>query len=335
MLVLVGRELCLFLHVDASAVAHKQRAGFVSLEVRRAAPFMDPKHDTVWFGDHAAVWYWSHERVQQLLGVSSTPVRLRAEATYRGAPVDADDVELLGLEVVPAEGEAYRAGVDARLWRQGQLVSSRWWAQPPSATDLQSFLRGGGLDPSRFQELQVREVGMREQPLSGGLQPRALTAQLRTQSPLIAACVGAMALALLVWQLAGIWRVSSEIRDVTQRTTPLEAQLDTIIDARARTDAASVDINALLALRPPASQTRLLGEIATITPGTDWKLMIWQQSGPETLEVTLKGDQLDASAMVTAWEQSPLLQEVTPATGSKTDELTLQAHLTPLQEQAP
>ena len=39
MLALVGRELCLFLHVDATRVPAKQRAGYVALMVRRAAPF--------------------------------------------------------------------------------------------------------------------------------------------------------------------------------------------------------------------------------------------------------------------------------------------------------
>lgn len=334
MLVLVGRELCLFLHVDASAVPQKQRAGFVALEVRRAAPFMDPEHDLVWFGDHAAVWYWSRERLHGLWDTPSQRTRLRAEAVFRGAPVDGDGAELLALEVAPADAETYTAGVEARLWRRGHIVSSRWWPEAPSVEVWQSFLRGGGMDPAQIRP-QPLGAGLREQPLSGGLQPRALAGQLRTQLPLLATGAGALVLALLAWQLAGVLRVSSEIRKVEQRTAPLEKKLEAIIEARTRADEAVAKIEALLALRPPASQTRLLGEIQKITPGTGWELMSWHQPGPETLEAMLKGGTLDTAAIVTAWEQSPLLQEVSPATGSRMDELTLQARLTPLPEQVP
>ena len=37
MLTLVGRELCLFLHVDASRVPARQRDAFLALAIRRAA----------------------------------------------------------------------------------------------------------------------------------------------------------------------------------------------------------------------------------------------------------------------------------------------------------
>lgn len=337
-LVLVGRELCLFLHVDASAVPPKQRPGFVALEVRRAAPFADPEHDLAWFGDHAAVWYWSRERVHGLLGEPAARARTRAEATYRGTAAQDDAVELLALESGDADaGDGNvppRAGIEARLWRQGHLAASRWWPDAPSASDWQAFLRGGGLDPGRPQPVP-QSAGLRERPLGGGLQQRPLAGALREQWPLLATCAGALVLAVLAWQLAGIWRVVGEIGDVQARITPLETQLQSIIDARARADAAAMSIETLLALRQPASQTRLLGEIQRITPGTGWQLMQWQQPGPETLEVTLKGGGLDTAAIVAAWEQSPLLQEVSPATGSGLDELTLRARLTPLREQTP
>jgi hypothetical protein len=40
------------------------------------------------------------------------------------------------------------------------------------------------------------------------------------------------------------------------------------------------------------------------------------------------------AAIVAKWEASPLLQDVTPATGGAAGEVTLQARLTPLREQA-
>ena len=59
MLTLVGRELCLFLPVDASRVPARQRESYLALAVSRAAPFADPAHDALWSDGHAAAWYWS------------------------------------------------------------------------------------------------------------------------------------------------------------------------------------------------------------------------------------------------------------------------------------
>ena len=319
----------MFLHVDATAVPQKQRAGFVALEVRRSAPFSDPRHDVAWFGDHAAVWYWSDERAHNLLGASQNGVRFRSEAVYRGGLNDLDGVELLQLELPPADGRADAGGVEARLWRRGHIQSSRWWSGAPSESDWRNFLRGGGLDPSTARP-PITVTSIREQPLSGGFQPVALLGHLSSRLPLLATGAGALVLAALAWQVAGVARVSHEINRMEARLVPVEKKLETIIRARGRADAAWVAIDGLLALRPPASQTRMLAEARRITPGSDWQLMLWSQPGPDTLEVTLKGTNLDTAAIVTAWEQSPLFQNVSPTTGTAADELTLNATLEPL-----
>jgi hypothetical protein len=90
----------------------------------------------------------------------------------------------------------------------------------------------------------------------------------------------------------------------------------------------------MLALRTPASQTRLLAEVKRVTPGT-WQLASWSQPGPESLEVTLRAANADVAAIVAAWEASPLFQDVTPASGAGAGEIRLQAKLTPLPEQSP
>src|SRR5690606_22739992 len=100
-LALVGRELCLFLVVDASRVPPKQRAAFIGHAVRRAAPFPDPEHDVLWCGSHAAIWYWSRDRVRELVGM---PARPRAEALYRGDPPAGDTTELLAWEAITPDG---------------------------------------------------------------------------------------------------------------------------------------------------------------------------------------------------------------------------------------
>jgi hypothetical protein len=53
------------------------------------------------------------------------------------------------------------------------------------------------------------------------------------------------------------------------------------------------------------------------------------------LQVTLKTTDADASAVVAAWESSPLLQDVSLASSDRPGELTISAKLTPIGKQDP
>ena len=321
------------MHLDASAVPVRQRDAFVSMQVRRAAPFADADLDVAWFGSHAAVWYWSRGRVRDLLVGTGGNVRLRAEGCFRGEPAEGDSVELLSLAVDPLDGSSPEAGYEARVWKQGRLAVTRWWRELPTEGAWRTFLRGSGLDPC-IAIPPPRIASVREQPLGGGLDMGALAERVRGNGPALAAVAGALASAVLGWQLASVAGVEREIDRVVADTEPLEEELESIITARNRADVAAAEIQDLLGLRPPASQTRLLAEVQQITPPGDWAITAWHQPGPDTLEVTLKGTGMDASQIVAAWEQSSLLEEVTPSTGRRGDELTLRARLTPLEQQS-
>ncbi|MCW0205677.1 MAG: hypothetical protein OJK14_01185, partial [Achromobacter sp.] len=121
-LFLVGRELCLFIALDAGKVPVKQRKAFAALAVRRAAPFPDPEFDVAWSpSGSAAIWYWSRARVNAL--ATREPGRRKrfvAEALYAGSPL-AQGVELLH----------YPTGLEARVWKNSNLVASRYWADLP------------------------------------------------------------------------------------------------------------------------------------------------------------------------------------------------------------
>jgi hypothetical protein len=335
-LALVGRGLCLFLTVDASRVPPRQRAGFVNLAVRRAAPFADPEHDVLWSGGHAAVWYWSRSRVRSLLArTGNGPLQFRAEALFHGQAHDGDGIDLIAFGE-PGPDDTGDAGVEARVWRAGRLQASRWWPAAPDVAAWASFARGAGLD-ARLAQPEVQPSPLHERPLSSSSQRPTLGTSLRdwrTRAPLIVAGAGGLAAMAFVWQLAGLARTHWEVARVEERIARVSAHLEPVITARERADRAQAEIARLLALRPPSSQTRLLAEIKRVTPGS-WQLHLWNQPSPDILEVTLKAASPDVPAIVSAWEKSPLLQDVTPATSGRADELKLQARLTPWDGQTP
>lgn len=331
MLALVGRELCLYLLVDAARVPARQRAEFVALAVRRAAPFPDPDFDVLWLRDHAAVWYWSRERAHAAAG--GGVVRYRAEALYRGEVPVADSEQLLLLDV-DGEGSGDRtAGVEARIWRQGRLQASRWWPQLPDARAWATFARGAGLDASQpMPEAQVSVL--RDRPLNANRPRLEFGSELGNRLPLVAGVASMLVLALLAWQSAGVARAAWATHSIERQTAELSAPIEKIIAARERADAAQARIDRLLALRTPASQVRMLGEVKRLTPG-NWEMAQWTQATPELLEVRFRMPNADVAAIVAAWEASPLFEEVTPTTATRPDEVGLQARLTPLANQTP
>ncbi|MGN6113635.1 MAG: hypothetical protein ACTHOC_11665, partial [Luteimonas sp.] len=135
MLTLVGRELCLFLPVDASRVPARQRESYLALAVSRAAPFADPAHDALWSDGHAAAWYWSKSRVRDAVGAAGA---VRAEPMFRGDAGAGDRVEVLALAAPGAD--AREGGFEARIWRDGHLAASRWWRQLPDDGAWRAFV---------------------------------------------------------------------------------------------------------------------------------------------------------------------------------------------------
>lgn len=317
--------------VDGTRVPLRERGAFVAMQVRRAAPFPDPEHHAVWSGDHAAVWYWSRERVRELAS-AGREARFQSDSAWRGQepPAGVTVVELLQWPAgggLPESG----AGCEGRIWHNGRLTSSRWWNSTPRLTEWQAFLRAGSVAPQPSVP-EPTPAELRDQPLGGGLDASAIARQLGSNREALITVASAMALTLLAWQLASVARVAREISSVMEATVPLEQELETVIGARARADEAAAAIVTGLALRPPASQTRLMAEVQAVTPGGGWTLSRWHMAGPDALEVTLHGDGLDVAEVVAAWEASSLLQDVTPSTG-RGDELVLHARLTPLEQQ--
>lgn len=304
------------------------------LAVRRAAPFGDPEADIVWHGSHAAVWYWSNGRIRELAGPLPSRTRIHAEASHRGTtPID-DGLELLDLSLPEPSDGASAAGMEARLWKSGHVAASRWWSHKPADPAWRTFLHGVGL-PSTLPQPEPVPAQLHERPQGATSQIDTLSGQLHAQWPLLVTGIGCLVAAAFCWQLAGIARAYSENAKVENRTQQLEKRLDSVIAFRNKADEATATVESLLKLRPPVSQTRLMAEVANITPPGDWDILQWQQSSPESVEVTLKGSGLDATAIVNAWEQSPLLQDVTPATSNRPDELMIQAKLTSPTKEAP
>jgi hypothetical protein len=311
---IVGRDLCLFLTVDAGNIPEKKRDAFVEMSVRRAAPFPDPGFGLAWSGAQASVWYWSQSRVQEL---SSSPwprrVRFTPEALHVGQPQESV-AELLDLE----------NGFEGRVWKQHRLIASRWWPDVPDTSAWTTFARGAGLPPGSMPATLPAPV--KAQKWSMGRRASALPiAGFEQYLPRIVLGCGAALLLVCGFELGSIARAGIDIIRAQRAAQSLDAPLARILKARESADTHAAAIGQLLPLRGRQSQLRLMAEVGRVMKGKDWQLRLWQQPTPDRLEVTISAPNLDPKALVSAWETSPLFKDVTPELSRQQNEVTIRA----------
>lgn len=306
--------------VDASKAPQKQKRDFVGLAVRRAAPFADAGFDVAWAPDgRASVWYWSRERVLQLLvGQAAKRVDFVAEALYVGAP-EPDGTQLLAL----------MSGVEGRIWKKSHLVASRWWASAPSLAEWLLFLRSAGVactSATTIPEAAQTRVSARSWSRAASATNTFRLTGLEQYLPRAAFAAGLIFVFVSLAQAGGILRARTDIWQARAASADLDASLKRILSARENADAELEKINALLALREGQSQTHLLANAVDLMPQGEWQLRVWNQTAPDLIEVSIISPNANPEQIVAAWEASPLFTNVTTELG-RDDEVTIKASI--------
>lgn len=313
---LVGRELCLFIEVNAEKVPVKQRPAFAATAVRRHAPFPDPDFGLNWEGGHACIWYWSRARVQDLLEQPPSRIKYVPEALFVDQ-AHVDHVQLLAL----------KEGVEGRVWKQGRLVASRWWPASPELSSWSSFLRGAGiaLDAGTgVPEPETSAIATAQWSTSRTKQGLLLP----EVGPYLPRLLLASALTMVLvfgWEVGSIVRAQTDTWRARAAAEDMDDALRRILEARSHADTYRTEIDQLLALRQGVPQNRLLAEYARLAAGKEWQIKLWQQPAPDQLEVTLAMKDPDPEVLVSAWEASPLLKDVSTELSRQQNEVTMKA----------
>lgn len=320
-LCLVGRELSLFLAINVSKIPDKQRRGFVELTVRRAAPYDDADFDVSWLGDWAAVWHWSRKRIVEGYG-GELPARTRfaSEGPYVGQVQESEGTRIEVLRLI--------AGFEGRIWRSGVLTASRWWPAEPTAEQWQLFLRGTGgaqLESTAPPTPVAAAINTRRWSRTTSRSQALQMSSLQAHVPRATLAVALAAVALFTWELGAIARAKIDVARANGQARNLDDSLKRILAARASADADLQAISALLALRQARPQHQLLAEVVRLMGGKQWRLHNWQQPTPDRIEATLALTRPDPEALVSAWEASPMFQDVTTELSRQQNEIVVRA----------
>lgn len=322
--VVVGRDLCLFLTVDASKAPARQRAEFLSFTVRRAAPFADVAHAATWSNNQASVWYWSQGRVNDLLGPQPYRVsHYMPEALLSGEPASEDRVDLLAMA----------RGFSGRVWRGGRLIADRWWPDLPDHDAWISFLRSAGLPAAAVPAASPAPI----QAASWARQQRSRNLALGDSALWMrrgAVLAGALACAVLGFEAGAGFRGLGDYWSSKKQQQALDQPLNRIIEARADAEREAGELQELLSLRAPRGQVQLLAEIKRIMPAEEWRVFNWRQPAQENLEVTFVMENPDATALVAAWESSPMFTNVSSDVDTVAKRVTVKAQVVSAAQEA-
>lgn len=323
---IVARSLCAYTTFDCSQVPAKRRAGFLDIAVRRWAPFADPDYHVAWSGGMAMVWAWS----RACLADPATPGQVPSEGD-RGLP------ESMFLGAPQAAGESLQAcveGVEGRVWRDHVLVASQWWPQAPDRAQWNWFLRGAGAGvvdaPPPVQELP-RQAAPWASP--GRRSFEDVGRRLQRPALLAAALAGVFVFA---WQLGGFLPLAWRHFAIQSDIAALEPGLQPILQARESADRDAARITELLALRPAASQSRLMAEVGALLPARGVNVTQWKYDDRQGLEVMVRANPTDPQPLVQALEESAWFGEASAEPGDGADRIRLRARVeAPSAEPAP
>lgn len=283
---IVGRALCGFRKFPCAGIPRKSRADFIATQVRKAAPFDSPQWHTAWQGDEALVWFWSGRVATE--GARGR-VSMMPESLLVGSPLE-DGAQL----------QAMAEGVEGRVWRSFRLVACRWWPAVPTSAEWTSFLRGAGLAPGDVPA--PAEAVLRDKPwtVGGGANLGEYGDLLR---PRRLAWLMLLPLFVAAWGAGGWGRLHLRANALEDSTAAASIQIEPLLDARQRFDAAMATV-ALhrQQLRPALPQTETLAQVAAILGERGASLQRWRTIERTTLEVAIESSSSDLAAMVGALE---------------------------------
>lgn len=151
-------------------------------------------------------------------------------------------------------------GFEAQQWSGDELLHSRWFEALPDAAEWQRFVRGCGADPSEHPLPEPTVATKLRRPARGWLAGDNLPAAdpwqgWRWQGALL--LLGAVAAAALGVHL----QARQQLRIDTERLQALQGSREASLQARARYESASRELEALRALVPRLSQLELLERV--------------------------------------------------------------------------
>jgi hypothetical protein len=308
----IPREACVFVGLDVTSIPVKRREGYAALALRRQLPFQPASVHVVVDGHWAMAWGWPQNDPTERWPADG---EFLPEALLRGNPRDEG-----------AALESMSDGVDARLWRNGRLVASRWYPAPPGQEAWRTFLRGAGW-PNEIPVPDPEPAEWRDQPWGRNATASILPERFGDlRRPLLVAASLAAA-ALVGWPLGQGLRLQAALGQTESEIAALRDELGSVLDAKnaAETDAAAAE--ALLGLEPDVNQLAAMAAVDAGLGPAGLRLTEWDFQVGRGLRIVVSGAAADPERMVQALMDAGIFDDVRIEPGSQAGQMVFNARI--------
>lgn len=312
---ILTRPMYRFQIFNLTQVPARNRAQALSLELAQWTPFASSDYYVGWHGQHALVWGWDADKVQQAIaaqGLKPQRVQILPESVLQ-TPLQ----DCLCLT-------RCREGFEGQLWREGQLERSRWWPQSPTTDEWLMFQRDAGIPPSEQQSQPPapRATTLNSQPWVNEI-GSAGDQKMQLERLLIA--LGILLLLLpTFWYGFSFYKIQRSTAQLHDQLAQLQGKAEPIMLARSQALDYLARINALRAIAPYPEQLTLMAKIAQVLPQDKSYIKDWDfQSGQLKITITSTSD-ISTTSLIGVLQQAGSFRDVKALPGRDPKSVTLQ-----------
>lgn len=319
---MLSRSLCLYTRFTVPKdLTPAKRDAALRLKILEWSPHATPGVMIDWAETEAGVWIWDQAKVEEAM---------RAEGLdpKRVAPMPETALAEPGGD--GARIAASLDGLEGQAWRDGQLIASRWWQEPPSPEEWRRFQRAAALPPEMQSAVPpaAETIHFLDAPW-----PRTkrrwlalVTEAGRTRLAVAAMVVLALPIA---YEGAALARLKLKAASVERSLADLRRQADPVIRARLAAQTAMECVRALLALDPYPDQLALLARVGGQLPPNGTTLGDWSFQNGELRFTVAHQNALDSSQYVRLFEALNMFERVRAEPQGDGKILVIQAKLKP------
>ncbi|MFM7785202.1 MAG: hypothetical protein ACKPE6_11265 [Gammaproteobacteria bacterium] len=310
----VSRALCRFRYVSFDGVPAGSRLGYLGVQLQAWAPFAEAEFSVSLGEGGASVYAWDRQVFTERCALSGAkPVANRVYPEGFLLETAQDGVRL----------EHCVSGVEARVFRGGELLHSRWWPETPDAASWRNFLRASGIDPESAPATpQPRgdRVDWLAEPRG---EPALYSTLLDVPRVRLHQALAVAALLLLVptlWLGKSLLGSMARSEDLAETRRALEVDAGPLMRAREEALAGAATLEALRAQTEGKSPVSLVAGVSRLLPedGTVLRELEWQ--GKQLRLVLAPGAKASRTTYVKALEDSGWLSGVHEVAGEQAAE---------------
>ncbi len=271
----LARALCRFRWLPYGTVPSAERKAYVRLQLLTWSPFEASGYAVVDGRNGAMAFAWDQRAFEEralAAGLPIQPSRILPETLL--LPAHDDGVVLRVCSI----------GVEGQVWRDRQIVASRWWLEAPDEAAWFNFQRSAGVHPDAQRErpplIELNESPQwLDEPWAPVLTLSAMMERARLRLHALLAVVLTALLLPTLWLLHANWQLAREIDTLRAEKEKLTAEAEPILTARSQAIAAMAEIDTLRAAVMHPDALLLLSHVAAKLPGDGSRLRNFEIDG--------------------------------------------------------